>query len=134
MACSSLAKASTSPEGENPTACTQPPVGPVYSPQTVLNGSFSPQTDAAGLRHIREGSAETLITHLLSTSLMYAEKTRAFMSALPAARRTLLGCQSMESTVDLMGFLSSLETHQSPSGSKEQIAIALEIDQHPACV
>lgn len=56
---------------------------------------------------------------------MKADKTRAFMSALPAARRTLLGCQSTESTVDLMGFFKSLETHQSFSGSKEQTAIAL---------
>lgn len=57
---------------------------------------------------------------------MNAENTRAFMSALPAARRTLLGCQSTESTVDLMGFFNSLETHQSFSGSKEQMAIALD--------
>jgi hypothetical protein len=56
---------------------------------------------------------------------MNAENTRAFMSALPAARSTLLGCQSTESTVDLIGFFKSLETHQSFSGSKEQIAIAL---------
>lgn len=34
----------------------------------------------------------------------------------------------MESTVDLMGFLRSLETHQSLSGSKEQIAMALKHD------
>lgn len=47
------------------------------------------------------------------------------MSALPAARRTLFGCQSTAKTVDLMGFLSSFETHQSPSGSKEQMAMAL---------
>ena len=63
--------------------------------------------------------------HLLSTSLMYAEKTRAFMSALPAANNTLFGCQSMERTVDLIGFLRSFETHQSLSSSNEQIAIAL---------
>ena len=56
---------------------------------------------------------------------MYAEKMRAFISALPAASNTLFGCQSTDSTVDLIGFLSSLETHQSPSGSNEQIAIAL---------
>ena len=56
---------------------------------------------------------------------MYAEKTRAFMSALPAASKTLFGCQSIERTVDLMGFLRSFETHQSLSSSKEQIAIAL---------
>lgn len=47
------------------------------------------------------------------------------MSALPAARRTLLGCQSTDRTVERMGFLRSLDTHQSPSGSNEQIAMAL---------
>jgi hypothetical protein len=56
---------------------------------------------------------------------MYAENTRAFMSALPAARSTLFGCQSTDRTVERMGFLRSLETHQLFSGSKEQIAIAL---------
>lgn len=66
------------------------------------------------------------ITHRLSTSLMYAEKTRAFISAPPAARRTLFGCQSTDKIVDLMGFLRSRDTHQSPSGSNEQIAIALK--------
>jgi hypothetical protein len=45
-----LAKASRSPDGENATACTQPPLGEPYSPQTVLNGSFSPQTVGAGLQ------------------------------------------------------------------------------------
>jgi len=48
------------------------------------------------------------------------------MSALPAARRTLLGCQSTDSTVDRMGFFNSLDTHQLFSGSNEQIAIALD--------
>ena len=47
------------------------------------------------------------------------------MSALPAASKTLFGCQSMERTVDLIGFLRSFETHQLLSSSKEQIAIAL---------
>lgn len=63
--------------------------------------------------------------YLLSTSLMYAENTRAFISALPAASKTLFGCQSTERTVDLIGFLSCLATHQLFSGSKEQIAITL---------
>jgi len=44
-----LAKASTSPEGENPTAWTHPPAGDEYSPQMVLNGNFDPQTLGAGL-------------------------------------------------------------------------------------
>jgi len=56
---------------------------------------------------------------------MYAEKTRAFMSALPAASKTLFGCQSTERTVERIGFLSCFATHQLLSGSKEQIAIAL---------
>ena len=64
-------------------------------------------------------------THFLSTSLMYAEKTRAFISELPAANRTLFGCQSIERTVDLMGFLRSFETHQLLSSSNEQTAMAL---------
>jgi hypothetical protein len=45
----SLANANTSPEGENPTACTHPPAGLAYSPQIVPNGNFSPQTLEAGL-------------------------------------------------------------------------------------
>jgi hypothetical protein len=44
-----LANARTLPDGENATACTQPPAGLAYSPQIVLNGSFSPQTVGAGL-------------------------------------------------------------------------------------
>jgi hypothetical protein len=56
---------------------------------------------------------------------MKAENTLAFISADPAARRTLFGCQSTQRTVDLIGFFNSLDTHQSFSGSKEQTAIAL---------
>jgi hypothetical protein len=63
--------------------------------------------------------------YFLSTSLMYAEKTRAFMSALPAASKTLFGCQSTESTVERIGFLSCFATHQLLSASNEQTAIAL---------
>jgi hypothetical protein len=55
--------------------------------------------------------------------LMKAEKTRALWSALPAAIKTELGCQSSESTVDLMGFLICLATHQLLSSSYEQTAI-----------
>jgi hypothetical protein len=47
------------------------------------------------------------------------------MSALPAASKTLFGCQSTERTVERIGFLSCFATHQLLSGSKEQIAIAL---------
>ena len=43
------ANASTSPEGEKATVCTQPPAGVENSPQTVPNGSFSPHTVGAGL-------------------------------------------------------------------------------------
>jgi hypothetical protein len=59
--------------------------------------------------------------------LIYAENTLAFISALPAARRTLFGCQSTAKTVDLIGFFNSLETHQLFSSSNEQMAIALMI-------
>ena len=69
------------------------------------------------------------ITHRSSTSLMYAENTRAFISALPAANSTLFGCQSIESTVDLIGFLSNFDTHQLFSESKEQMAMALETNE-----
>ena len=47
-----LAKASRSPEGENPTVCTHPPAGLLYTPQTVLKGSFEPHTVGAGLNYI----------------------------------------------------------------------------------
>ena len=67
----------------------------------------------------------------MSTSLIYAENTRAFISALPAASRTLFGCQSTLKTVERMGFLRRRDTHQSPSGSKEQIAMALVIHEDP---
>lgn len=56
---------------------------------------------------------------------MNAENTLALASALPAAIKTLFGCQSMDKTVDLNGFLRCLETHQLFSSSKEQTAIVL---------
>ena len=43
------ANARTSPDGEKETACTQPPAGLANSPQTVPNGSLSPQKVGAGL-------------------------------------------------------------------------------------
>lgn len=64
-------------------------------------------------------------THLESTPFMYAENTRALPSALPAARRTELGCQSSERTVVLRGFLMCLATHQLLSSSNWQTAIVL---------
>jgi hypothetical protein len=60
---------------------------------------------------------------------MYAEKTRAFISALPEASSTLFGCQSTDNTVERIGFLRSFETHQLFSGSKEQMAIALQSNE-----
>ena len=44
------AKARTSPDGEKATVCTQPPAGLGNSPQTVPNGSLSPQNVGAGLK------------------------------------------------------------------------------------
>jgi hypothetical protein len=45
--------ARTSPDGEKATVCTQPPAGLANSPQTVPNGSLSPQNVGAGLRVMR---------------------------------------------------------------------------------
>jgi hypothetical protein len=56
---------------------------------------------------------------------MKAEKTYALASAVPAASKMLLGCQSIDNTVDLIGFLTCLDTHQLFSSSKEQTAIVL---------
>jgi hypothetical protein len=85
-----------------------------------------PQTDGSGR---------------LSTSLMKALKTRAYVrtrkliritleSAPPAASNTLFGCQSTPRTVLRIGFFRCLLTHQSPSSSKLQILIALALDPH----
>lgn len=49
------------------------------------------------------------------------------MSALPEARRMLFGCQSSERTVDRIGFLRCLATHQLFSSSNEQTAMTLEV-------
>ncbi len=46
----------------------------------------------------------------------------------PAARRQLLGCQSRAVTVDLMGFLMCLATHQSFSDSKKHTEMSLAPD------
>lgn len=56
---------------------------------------------------------------------MNAENTRAFISAAPAARSTLFGCQSIARTVERRGFLRWRETHQLFSSSNEQTAIVL---------
>jgi hypothetical protein len=108
---------------------TQPPLGLLYSPQTVFQGNFSPQTLGGGLFHWsvkRHGTAEQHgRTDFLSTSLRKVENTLAFMSALPAANRTLFGCQSIDKTVLLIGFLSCLDAHQFMSSSNEQIQMDL---------
>ena len=44
--------ARTSPDGEKGTAHTQTPAGLANSPQTVPNGSFSPQNVGAGLNDV----------------------------------------------------------------------------------
>ena len=62
MLLSCAAKARASPEGEKETAWIQPAESFRYSPQTVLNGSRSPQTLASGRS---------------STPLMKPEKTLA---------------------------------------------------------
>jgi hypothetical protein len=73
------------------------------SPQMVLNGRRSPQTEGAGLS---------------STPLMKALRTRAWPSVLPKATKTLLGCQATLVTVLRSGFFKCFETHQSFSSSK----------------
>lgn len=73
------------------------------SPQMVLKGKRSPQTEGAGLS---------------STPLMKALRTRAWPSVLPKATKTLLGCQATLVTVLRRGFFRCLDTHQSFSSSK----------------
>src|SRR5690554_5454430 len=103
MLLSCAAKARESPLGENDTECTHPAELFRNSPQTVLKGSLSPQTPGAGRA---------------SLPLMKVEKTRAWTSVEPAARRTELGCQATEVMVLRMGFLRCFDTHQSFSSSK----------------
>ena len=47
----SPANAKTSPDGEKETVCSRPPAGLANSPQTVPNGSLSPQNVGAGLKN-----------------------------------------------------------------------------------
>ena len=56
------------------------------------------------------------------------DREGALESEPPAARRTLLGCQSRLKIVDRIGFLRCFDTHQSPSSSKLHTAIALALD------
>jgi len=58
-------------------------------------------------------SFQTVGSGLLSTPLMAAPKTRVLKSEAPAAISEPLGCQSIDRTVERMGFLMCLETHQS---------------------
>ena len=89
---------------------------------------FTPECGCRSEKHTREfivASAITNNTDFLSTSLIYTENTRAITPALPAASKTLSGCQSTERAVDLMGFLRSFGTHQLLPSSKRQIAMVL---------
>merc|ERR550534_157986 len=91
------------PDGLNPTQWTQPPPPLLYSAIRAPNGIFLPQGVASGFDSI---------------SLMYVENTLDLKSVLEAASRTLFGCQSTESTVERIGFLMCLLTHQLFSLSK----------------
>jgi hypothetical protein len=100
--------ASAPPLGENATSCTHPAVLFRYSPHTVPNGSLSPHTDASGRS---------------STFLMKLDSTRAWPSVEPAASSTEFGCQARAVTVERIGFLRCLDTHQLSSSSKWQTAM-----------
>ena len=65
-----LAKARTSPEGENPTECTHPPELLEYSPHTVLNGSFSPHTEGAGLARLLRSHTHAHERHSLLVDVL----------------------------------------------------------------
>lgn len=53
-----------------------------------------------------------------SISLIKPENIFTLKSQHPAASSTLFGCQSIEFTVDLIGFFICFETHQSFACSK----------------
>lgn len=71
-----LANAKRFPEGEKETSCTQPPLGLANSPQTVLNGNFSPHTVGSGLYSVsisgdslgQQGTINSLAIHTLDES------------------------------------------------------------------
>ena len=116
-------KARTCSDGEEATVCTKPPEGLINSPQTVKNESFSPRNVGAGLekgqflRHERPGIDSFTSCY---TSPMYAKNTRAFMSALSAADKTLFGRQLTNRAVDLIGFRRRFDTHLLLSSLKER--------------
>jgi len=64
------ANARTSPDGEKETVCTQPPAGLANSPQTVPNGSFSPQNVGAGLNRA-------------AVSLLYPQDGETMLTSCP---------------------------------------------------
>lgn len=104
----------------------------VLSTKCIERKSFAPDSSGGSImmgnlvpRVIKVAFSKLI--YLLSTSLINAEKTRAFMSALPAANNTLFGCQSMARTVERMGFFICFDTHQLFSSSKLQIATVLFI-------
>src|SRR5258705_3945012 len=101
---------------------------PKFTAQCVERELFAPnrRRRTEFIPHERSRIVKGELRHYrLSMSLMYAERTRALLSALPAARRILFGCQSIERTVDRIGFLRGFATHQSFSTSNEHTAIAL---------
>ena len=91
-------QASRSPSWEKLTPWTQPPpIGELLN--SAINcpiGIFLPHGVSLGLS---------------SMSLMKPENTLTLKSVEPHAKRTLLGCQSREVTVDFSGFLMCLATH-----------------------
>ena len=85
----------------------------------VERQSFSPDSWLRSAHRTVSSRERTMSvrTNLVSTPFMYAEKTRALASALPAASKTEFGCQSSDSTVVLNGFLICFATHQLLSSS-----------------
>ena len=109
----------------------------IMHPSTIRTGELStdspkrqPVTPYRGLRSVHHSAhianLSCVRTHLASTPLMNAEKTYALASAAPAARSTLLGCQSMARTVDRSGFFTCFDTHQLFSSSNEHTAMILK--------
>ena len=92
--------------------------GQTFTPDGRL-GSVGQLNILCGSMILSAGSVDKRqATHLGSTPFTYAENTYALLSAVPAARSTLFGCQSMESTVERSGFLMCFDTHQLFSSSK----------------
>ena len=100
------AQARIFPLGEKATSCTQPPLLVPNSPQSVPNGSLSPQTGLAALqKHYYMTQYKIMHNYFWSSPLMQAEKTLAFISVDPAAIKIFSGCHSRDNTVERIGFL-----------------------------